>query len=115
MIAIVAIGISIPGILYSKGNSLFGLLFFAGFILFFYSLLHPWQRVMYYAISIVIYILTLVILLNSDIDITKLEFVQNLPGRKAEDVAWAFGSIFVAGVIAGIIGIIRVRIFTYDD
>jgi hypothetical protein len=109
MIAVVVIAISIPGLYLSKGNSLFAFLYFAGFILFFYALLHPWQKAGYYAITIPIF-LGLLILIIKDPGI----FVK-IPGHGAEDLAWAIGGIFFAGLIAGIIGIIRCRIYKYDD
>ena len=114
LIAIAGIAVAIPGMILSKGNTLFALLYFAGVVLFCYALLHPWFKARYYAISIVIYLLLLVLFIYKGIDIlVKMGNTGKLRGHGAEDLAWSIGSIFVAGIIAGIIGIIRVRMYTY--
>jgi hypothetical protein len=116
LVAFVIIAISIPGMMFSKGNTLFALGYFAGFTLLFYSLLHPWQKTSYYAISLAIFVLIPILLLISGGDfLVKMEKAGKLPVHGAEDLAWAIGGIFVAGIIAGIIGIIRSRMFRYDD
>ena len=47
--------------------------------------------------------------------LVKMEKAGKLPVHGAEDLAWAIGGIFAAGILAGIIGIIRSRIYKYDD
>ena len=64
LVAVVIIAISIPGMILSKGNTLFALLYFAGFTLFFYALLHPWQKASYYAISIAIFLVLLILIIR---------------------------------------------------
>mgnify|MGYP001374678559 CR=1 FL=1 len=117
LVAVVIISISILGRILSKGsNSLFALSYFAGFTLFFYSLLHPWQKASYYAISIAIFVVLLLIIINIPGDyLVKMEKAGKLPVHGAEELAWAIGGIFAAGILAGIIGIIRSRIYKYDD
>lgn len=44
LIAIAVIAISIPGLILLKANSLFVFTNFAGFVLLFYALLHPWSK-----------------------------------------------------------------------
>jgi hypothetical protein len=115
LVALVIIAISIPGMILSKGNTVFALLYFAGFTLFFYALLHPWQKAWYYAISIPIFLVLLILIIQDPGMFLKMVNVNKLSGHGAEDLAWAIGGIFFAGIVAGIIGIIRTRMYTYDD
>jgi hypothetical protein len=115
LVALVIIAISIPGMILSKGNTVFALMYFAGFTLFFYALLHPWQKTWYYAISIPIFLVLLILIIQNPGFFLKMVNAGKLPGHGAEDLAWAIGGIFFAGMIAGIIGIIRTRMYTYDD
>jgi len=98
----------------SKGNTVFALMYFAGFTLFFYALLHPWQKVSYYAISIPIFLVLLILIIQDPSIFLKMGNVEKLSGHGAENLAWAIGGIFFADIIAGIIGIIRSRMFKYD-
>jgi len=115
LVAFVIIAISIPGMNLSKGNTLFALMYFAGFTLFFYALLHPWQKASYYAISIPIFLVLLILIIQDPGIFLKMVNVEKLSGHGAEDLAWAIGGIFFAGIIAGIIGIIRTLMYKYDD
>ena len=115
LVAFVIIAISIPGMILSKGNTLFALMYFAGFTLFFYALLHPWQKASYYAISIPIFLVLLILIIQDPGIFLKMVNVEKLSGHGAEDLAWAIGGIFFAGIIAGIIGIIRTLMYKYDD
>ncbi len=116
LVAAAIISIAIPGMIFSKGNSLFAVLYFAGFTLLFYSLLHPWQKASYYALSIVIFVALPIIIINLPGDyLVNMEKAGKLPVHGAESLAWAIGGIFAAGILAGIIGIIRSRIYKYDD
>jgi hypothetical protein len=115
LVALVIIAISIPGMILSKGNTVFALMYFAGFTLLFYALLHPWQKARYYAISIPIFLVLLILIIQNPSIFLPMVNVEKLSGHGAEDLAWAIGGIFFAGVIAGIIGIIRSRMFKYDD
>ena len=115
LVAFVIIAISIPGMNLSKGNTLFALMYFAGFTLFFYALLHPWQKASYYAISIPIFLVLLILIIQDPGIFLKMVNVEKLSGHGAEDLAWAIGGIFFAGIIAGIIGIIRTMMYKYDD
>jgi hypothetical protein len=114
LVAIVIIAISIPGMILSKGSTMFALTYFAGFTLLFYALLHPWQKARYYAISITIFIVLLVLIIQEPGIFLKMVNVKKLSGHGAEDLAWAIGGMFFAGIVAGIIGIIRSRMFNYD-
>jgi hypothetical protein len=115
LVALVIIAISVPGMILSKGNTLFALLYFAGFTLFFYALLHPWQKASYYAISIPVFLIFLILIIQDPGIFLKMVNVKKLSGHGAEDLAWAIGGIFFAGIIAGIIGIIRTLMYKYDD
>ena len=116
LVAVVIISIAIPGMILSKGNSMFALMYFAGFTLLFYSLLHPWQKASFYAISIAIFVALPIIIINLPGDyLVKMEKAGKLPVHGAEDLAWAIGGIFAAGILAGIIGLIRSRIYKFDD
>ena len=115
LVAFVIIAISISGMILSKGNTLFALMYFAGFTLFFYALLHPWQKASYYAISIPIFLVLLILIIQDPGIFLKMVNVEKLSGHGAEDLAWAIGGIFFAGIIAGIIGIIRTLMYKYDD
>jgi hypothetical protein len=113
---LVIISIAIPGMIFSKGSTLFALMNFGGFVLFFYALLHPWQKAIYYAISIAIFVGLPLLILNLNIGgdfLVKMERAGKLPVHGAEDLAWFIGGIFAAGIVAGIIGIIRVRMYTW--
>lgn len=118
LVAMAIISIAIPGMILSKGNTLFALLNFSGFVLFFYALLHPWQKASYYAISIVVFVGLPVLIINLNIGddfLVRMERAGKLPVHGAEDLAWTIGGVFAAGILAGIIGIIRSLMFKYDD
>jgi hypothetical protein len=115
LVALVIIAISIPGMIFSKGSTLFALLYVAGFTLFFYALLHPWQKAWYYAISLAIFLVLLILIIQDPGMFLKVVKVEKLPGHGAEDLAWAIGGIFFAGIIGGVIGIVRTLMYRYDD
>jgi hypothetical protein len=115
LIAFVIIAISIPGMILSKGNTLFAVLYFTGFTLFFYALLHPWQKAWYYAISMAIFLVLLILIIQDPGMFLKVVNFKKLSGHEAEDLAWAIGGIFFAGIIAGIIGIVRTLMYRYDE
>ena len=114
-VAVVIIAISIPGMILSKGNTLFALLYVAGFTLFFYALLHPWQKAWYYAISSAIFLVLLIIIIQDPGIFLHVVNAEKLSGHGAEDLAWAIGGIFFASIIAGVIGIVRTLMYRYDD
>jgi hypothetical protein len=112
LIATLFIAISIPGHILSKGNSLFAILYFTGFVLLFYSILYPWLKASYYTISIAIFLVLIILFSLWGINIfVSMEKAGKIHVHGAEDYAWAIGSIFIAGIIAGIIGIFRSRMF----
>ena len=118
LVALVIISIAIPGMIFSKGSTLFALMNFGGFVLFFYALLHPWQKASYYAISIAIFVGLPILILNLNIGgdfLVKMERAGKLPVHGAEDLAWVIGGVFAAGILADIIGIIRSLMYKYDD
>ncbi len=115
LVAMGFIAIAIPGMIFSKGNTLFVLMNFGGFTLFFYALLHPWQRAWYYAISMLIFLVLLILIIKNPSLFLDMVNAGNLPGHGAEDLAWTIGGIFFAGVVAGIIGIVRTLMYRYDD
>ncbi|MFZ4563394.1 MAG: hypothetical protein ACOYNU_08455 [Bacteroidales bacterium] len=118
LVAVAIIAISIPGMILSKGSTLFAILYFAGFTLFFYALLHPWQKAWYYAISIAIFAGVPILIINLNIGddfLVKMERAGKLPVHGAEDLAWAIGGVFAAGILAGIIGIVRTLMYRYHD
>ena len=113
--AMAIIAISIPGMILSKGNTMFALLYVAGFTLFFFALFHPWQKTWHYAIVTAISLVLLILIIQDPGMFLQVVDVKKLPGHGAEDLAWAIGGIFFAGIISGIIGIVRIRMYTYDD
>lgn len=115
LIAIVVIAGSIAGRFLSGENSLFAITYLAGFILFFYSLLHPWFKAGYYATCILVFVVLLILIIKDPGVFLKMVNAGNLPGHGAEDLAWAIGGVFFAGIIAGIIGLIRTLMYRYDD
>jgi hypothetical protein len=115
LIALVTISIAIPGMIFSKGSTLFALMYFAGFTLFFYALLHPWQKVWYYAIGLAIFLVLLIIIIQDPGIFLNVVDVKKISGHGAEDLAWAIGGIFAAGILADIIGIIRTLMYKYDE
>jgi MFS family permease len=83
-------------------NGLMMLMFFIGFALFLYAMLHPWGKVSYYFILIVIFIIFFTLLLSVGIGIlTKMQLGKNL----GEAIGWSIVFACVAAIIAGIIGI----------
>jgi len=87
---------------YYNGNGLGIVMFVIGFVLFFYAMLHPWEKVGYYFILIVIFIILFTILLSSGIGIlAKMQLGKDL----GAGIYWSIGFVCVAAVIAGIIGI----------
>jgi MFS family permease len=104
-IAIVLITISFVGeYINDRGdlNGLMILMFIIGFVLFFYAMLHPWEKVSFYFILIVIFIILFSLLLSVGIGIlTKMELGKNL----GEAIGLSIIFVCVAAVIAGFIGI----------
>jgi hypothetical protein len=101
-----AIAISLIAISLVRGgvgdNGLMFLMFVIGFVLFFYAMLHPWEKVSYYFILIVIFIILFTLLLSVGIGIlAKMQLGKDY----GEDIVWSIGFVCVASVIAGIIGI----------
>jgi hypothetical protein len=87
---------------YFNGNDLGIAMFVIGFVLFFYAMLHPWEKVGYYFILIVIFIILFTILLSAGIGIlAKMQLGKDL----GAGIYWSIGFVCVAAVIAGIIGI----------
>ena len=68
---------------------MFALLYVAGFTLFFFALLHPWQKIWYYAIVTAISLLLLVLIIQDPVMFLQVVDVKKLPGHGAEDLAWA--------------------------
>jgi hypothetical protein len=115
LIAFVVIVFSISGLIFLKGYSVFAFTNFAGFVLFFYALLHPWSKASYYAMTIPVFLaLLLLCIMNPSFFLNMVDFGK-IPGHGAEDLAWVIGGIFFAGLIAGIFGVIRCLTFRYDD
>jgi hypothetical protein len=79
---------------------------FSGVVLFLYAVLHPWEKASYYAIMGGIFLILLIF--EFLVGISILVRMQ-LKGQLAEGIAMSVGFIFVAGIIAGIIGIFRFR------
>jgi MFS family permease len=104
-IAVVLITISFVGeYINDRGdlNGLMILMFIIGFVLFFFAMLHPWGKVSFYFILIVIFITLFSLLLSVGIGIlTKMELGKNL----GEAIGLSIIFVCVAAVIAGIIGI----------
>jgi MFS family permease len=87
---------------YYKGDVLGFLMFVIGFVLFFYAMLHPWGKVSFYFILIVIFIILFTLLLSVGIGIlTKMQLGKDLGGA----IGWSFAFVCFAAIIAGIIGI----------
>jgi hypothetical protein len=66
-----------------------------GIVLFLYAVLHPWEKVSYYAILAVVCLVILI-----------LDFIWPFI---SEGIAMTVGLVCFAGIIAGIIGIFRFR------
>lgn len=118
LIALVLISTAIPGMIFFKGSTLFALMNFGGFVLLFYALLQPWQKASNYAISIAIFFGMPILIINLNIGddfLVNMELAGKLPVHGAEDIARVTGGDFAAGILAGIIGIIRSLILKYDD
>jgi hypothetical protein len=115
LIAIVVIVLSISGLIFLNGYSVFAFTNFAGFVLFFYALLHPWSKASYYALTIPVFLALLLLCIINPSFFLNMVDVGTLPGHGAEDLAWVIGGIFFAGFIAGIFGMIRCLTFKYDD
>ena len=79
---------------------------FGGLVLFLYAMLHPWGKASYYAIMGGIFLILLIFEFLVGISIL---VKMQLKGRLAEGIAMSVGLIFIAGIIAGIIGIFRFR------
>jgi hypothetical protein len=91
---------------FNKKDSIAPFPFFFGEILFFYAVLRLWEKTAYYLMEVAISIIIFLLFCFVGIDFLVKTFTQ---GHNAEDFAWLFGSIWVAGFIAGIIGAIRFR------
>ena len=106
VIAVLLITISFPAMasFFDRGdvNGLLMLMFFIGFALLFYAILHPWAKVSYYFILIMIFIILFTLLLSTGIGIlTKMQLGKNL----GEAIGWSIVFVCAAAIIAGIIGI----------
>lgn len=78
--------------------------------MFFYAALHPWEKVIYYFIMLVISVILLILLFKVGIGIlVKIESRMQIPGHWAEGMAWTIGGVCVAAIIAGIIGMVMFR------
>jgi hypothetical protein len=87
---------------YFNGKGLGIVMFVIGFVLFFYAMLHPWGKVSYYFVLIVVFMILFTLLLSVGIGIlTKMQLGKDL----GEAIGWSIGFVCVAAVIAGIIGI----------
>jgi hypothetical protein len=82
------------------------LMLFGRIVLFFYAALHPWEKASYYAILGGICLI--LVIFEWVVGISILVKMQ-LKGKLAEGIAMSVGFIFIAGIIAGIIGIFRFR------
>ena len=87
------------------GKTMVELLFYIGLALLFYALLHPWDEMShtYYVILMAVSLILFVLLFIVGIDILVKIFNH---GHSAEDVAWSFGFICIAGFFAGLIGLV---------
>jgi hypothetical protein len=79
---------------------------FGGIVLFLYAVLYPYGKASYYAIMGGIFLILLIFEFLVGISIL---VKMQLKGDLAEGIAMSVGFIFVAGIIAGIIGIFRFR------
>jgi hypothetical protein len=87
---------------YFNGNGLGILMFVIGFVLFFYAMLHPWGKVSYYFVLIVVFIILFTLLLSVGIGIlTNMQLGKDL----GEAIGWSFGFVCIAAVIGGIMGV----------
>jgi hypothetical protein len=94
----------------TKGNSFAVILVFIGCVMFFYGVLHPCGKPLYYLILVLISIIILILLFKVGIGIlVKIESTYQIPGRWAENMGWTIGEVCVAAFIAGIIGALRFR------
>ncbi len=98
--------IIVPIVLGINKNDLVGFMFFFGFIFFFYAVLHLWENAKYYGIMCIIFIILIILicLVLENVIFVKMQLVKNYE----EAFAWSF-FICLAGVIAGIIGILLFR------
>lgn len=77
-------------------------MFFVGFVLFFYAILFPWQKVSYYFILRMVFIILFAVLWLVGVNILGK---MQLHDKLGEDIAWSIGLACVAGIIASMIGI----------
>ena len=101
-IALVLISLLV-GKVYSTPNVL---AFFIGTGVFFYGIPRYWERALFYAIMIAVFIILIIVEFKVGIGL----LVKLFPGgHAAEDMAWSVGETCLAGILAGIIGIIIYR------
>lgn len=86
-------------------KSLTGIIFFIGFVMFFYSSLRLWEKPKYYLVLAVISLILILLLLFVGIPILMKMHLH----RKVEDIAAPIGGVCISGFIAGIIGALRFR------
>lgn len=81
------------------------LLFYSGIALLFYALLHPWEEKnrSFYLILMGTFFVLFVLLWIVGIDVLVKIFPH---GERAADIAWSAGLIFIAGFLAGLVGLI---------
>ena len=98
--------IIIPLALGINKNDFVGFMFIFGFFFFFYAVLHLWENAKYYGIMCIIFIILIILicLVLENVLFVKTQLVKNY----GEAFAWSF-FICLAGVIAGIIGILLFR------
>jgi hypothetical protein len=87
-------------------NTVAPFVLFAGFVFFFYAVLHLWESAIYYGIMCIIFIILIILFWLVGMDIL---VKMQLPGKKAEEIVWIIMLVCIAGVIAGIIGMARWR------
>ena len=78
-------------------------MFFFGFFLLFYIILRPWGKPVYYVVMTIISVVLFAILFMGGFNIlVKL----TPPGKSDEDLIWSVGFAFIAGITAGLTGIL---------
>jgi hypothetical protein len=107
IISVLLIVISIVG--EGKGRDWLIIIFSFGFFLFFYSVLRPWENAKYYGIMGIVFILLIVLGWFVGIDILDILVKMHILQQYTEDMAWSQVFVWIAGVLAGIIGMARWR------
>jgi hypothetical protein len=100
-VILIAFPLAVKGMV---AEALMPFMFFAGFLILFYTILRPWGKPVYYIVLTIISVVLFAILFMGGFGFLG---GLNITDKSDEDLLWSVGLAFVAGIIAGLAGILK--------